>query len=153
MRKLIVEAEPWEKTHFDKYMKGNKLTYMHEPLTAENVHKAANAEIISIFIHTKMNASLISKLPKLKCLITRSVGYDHIDLKACKKRKISVYNIPDYGISTVAEHTFALMLALSRKIPAGVNRTKQGSFHIEGLQEDGLPIPEPTCVVDYAEVA
>lgn len=42
--------------------------------------------------------------------ILLSTGFDHIDLKECKKRKIIVCNIPHYGENTVAEHTFALIL-------------------------------------------
>jgi len=63
-----------------------------------------------------------------------STGYDHIDLEECRKRKIPVCNVPTYGENTVAEHTFALILALSRKIVECVNRTHLGSFRLEGLR-------------------
>ena len=138
MKTAIFETEPWEKAHFQKYMKGHKMTCFDEPLTIDNADKASGFEVLVVFIHSKMDEKLLSKLPKLKCLITRSVGFDHIDLKTCKKRKISVFNIPDYGTATVAEHTFALMLALTRKIIEGSNKTKQGKFNIGGLEGSDL---------------
>lgn len=43
-------------------------------------------------------------------------SYDHVDLAAAKERGVAVANVPGYGENTVAEHTFALILALSRKV-------------------------------------
>jgi D-lactate dehydrogenase len=134
MRTLIFETEQWEKEHFQKYMKGYNMSCFDDTLTIDNAGKAAGAEVIAVFIHSKMDEKMLAKLPKLKCIITRSVGFDHIDLKACKERKISVFNIPDYGTATVAEHTFALMLALTRKVNEGSSKTKQGKFNIQGLE-------------------
>ena len=43
-------------------------------------------------------------------------------------------NVPTYGENTVAEHTFALILAISRKIVEGVNNTRRGDFRLNGLR-------------------
>ncbi|MEK6857224.1 MAG: NAD(P)-dependent oxidoreductase, partial [Nanoarchaeota archaeon] len=61
-------------------------------------------------------------------------GFDHINLKDCNKRKILVSNVPAYGDNTVAEHAFALILAISRRIVESVERTRKGSFSFEGLR-------------------
>jgi D-lactate dehydrogenase len=61
------------------------------------------------------------------------MGFDHIDVVACKARGIVVANVPVYGAHTVAEHTFALMLAVSRKIIPSVERAKRGDFSSVGL--------------------
>ncbi|MBI3034501.1 hydroxyacid dehydrogenase, partial [Candidatus Woesearchaeota archaeon] len=55
-------------------------------------------------------------------------------LDECKKRNITVCNVPFYGENTVAEHTFALILALSRKIIEGAERTRKGDFSLDGLR-------------------
>lgn len=45
-----------------------------------------------------------------------------------------VSNVPAYGVHTIAEHAFALMLGLSRKLLSSVERTKKGNFDLDGLQ-------------------
>jgi len=87
-----------------------------EPLTLENVKAYEDSEIIIIFIRTTITRELLSKLPKLRYIITRSSGYDHIDLEATTERAILVSNLPAYSITAVAEFTFTLMLALIRHI-------------------------------------
>jgi D-lactate dehydrogenase len=52
--------------------------------------------------------------PDLKLIVTRSAGFDHIDLDAAKERGIVVCNVPDYGAHMIAEHAFGLMLAVAR---------------------------------------
>jgi len=92
------------------------------------------AEIISTFITTAFPRAVIEKLPKLKLLSTRSVGYDHIDLEACGERGITVCNVPDYGSHVIAEHVFALLLATLRHIEEGDQRVESGVFDYHGLR-------------------
>jgi D-lactate dehydrogenase len=73
-------------------------------------------------------------LPKLKLIATRSAGYDHIDLEHCRARGITVSNVPHYGDSTVAEHVFALLLAVARNLVDAVERTRRGRFTQVGLR-------------------
>ena len=93
-----------------------------------------DCEILSPFIHSRLDAAALDHLPKLKLIATRSTGYDHIDLEYCRSRNITVCNVPVYGDNTVAEHTFALILALSRKVIQAHNRVRTGNFSLEGLQ-------------------
>lgn len=88
---------------------------------------------------------MISKLPKLKMIATRSTGFDHIDLKEANKRKITVCNVPYYGENTVAEHTFALILALSRNVHKSYLRTINNDFSIDGLK--GFDLKDKTIGV------
>ncbi len=56
-----------------------------------------------------------------------------MDLTAANKLSITVVNVPAYSPYAVAEHTIALMLALSRKIPRAYNRVRDGNFSLDGL--------------------
>ncbi|KAH3792362.1 hypothetical protein DPMN_145856 [Dreissena polymorpha] len=49
-----------------------------------------------------------------------SVGYDHVDLSACRKRGIPVGYTPDVSTSATAELTMALLLTVSRRIQEGL---------------------------------
>lgn len=95
--------------------------------------EAADCEIISPFIHSRIGPRLFGRLPNLKLLATRSTGYDHIDIEAAGQRRITVTNTPYYGENTVAEHTFALILALSRNVHRAYVRTQKNDFSLEGL--------------------
>lgn len=91
-------------------------------------------EAISCFINTRFTKAVIGKLPKLKLLCTRSVGYDHIDAQACKERGIIICNVPDYGSHVIAEHVFALLLSTLRHVPEGHEKVEGGTFDYHGLR-------------------
>ncbi len=81
----------------------------------DNYKDASEVEIITAFTSSKFNKKNIDKFPNLKMISTRSVSHDNIDLEYCKEKEIVVSNAPFYGKNTVAEFTFALILAISRK--------------------------------------
>ncbi len=126
------EIENWEKDYIKKNLGKHKVFFSNNVLTTKNVSK--NVDVLAVFIYSKVNKNVLDKLPKLRLVTTMSTGFNHIDLEECKKRKIKVCNVPTYGENTVAEHTFALILALSRKIVGSINRTRQGDFTLKGLR-------------------
>ncbi len=132
------ELEPWEKDYVKNKLKKHKVIFVDEKLTAETAAKAKGADAVAVFIYSKVDKQVLAKLPKAKLIATMSTGYDHIDLQACKGKKCLVCNVPTYGDVTVAEHTFALMLAVSRKIVQAVETTRKGSFEFEGLMGTDL---------------
>jgi len=133
MEVAFFELKNWEKAYLKKKLKNYSLKFFEEALSNDNVSKAKNSDIISVFIYSKINKDILKKLSKLKIITTRSTGFDHIDLKECKKRKIIICNVPYYGENTVAEHTFALILSSSRNIHKSYVRTLRDDFSIEGL--------------------
>jgi len=101
----------------------------------EIIKKCRETEILCIFIYNKISEKVINNLTNLKLIITRSVGYDHIDLKTAKKRKVAICNVPDYGSHVIAEHVFALLLSGLRHIPEGDLRVeKKHQFTFQGLR-------------------
>lgn len=67
--------------------------------------------------------------PQLKVIANYAVGFDNIDLDAAKKRNIVVTNTPGELVSeAVAEHTFALMLALAHRIVEADRFTRAGKY-------------------------
>lgn len=75
-----------------------------------------NVTVISVFINSDVTENVIKKFKNLRIIATRSTGVDHIDLEYCKKNRIAVTNVVNYGATTVAQYTFALMLSLVRQI-------------------------------------
>ena len=103
--------------------------------TGEQARKIAHdAEIVSPFVHSHLGADVIENLPHLKMIATRSTGFDHINVPEAESRSIPVCNVPTYGENTVAEHTFALILSLSRNLHKAYVRTVAGNFSLDGLE-------------------
>lgn len=128
------ELEQWEKEYLKDRLKNYELVFVDDHLNEGNAVQIKNADAIGIFIYSSVNRKVLEKLPALKLVATLSTGFDHIDLKECRKRKITVCNVPHYGENTVAEHTFALILNLTRKIHKAYERTVRGDFTIDGLR-------------------
>lgn len=130
---VFVEVEAaWEKAYLKKRFSGSNVRFFKE--TADEViEELKDTSILSVFIKSKLSPALLKKMPRLKFIATRSTGFDHINVKAAKKRGASVSNVPVYGENTVAEHTFALILSLSRNLRKTYARTTQNDFSIDGL--------------------
>lgn len=93
-----------------------------------------DAEVVSSFIGIDWNKELLSKLPNLKLLCTRSVGFNHIDIGYCSEHGITVCNVPDYGSHVISEHVFALLLSTLRHIPKADLMVESGEFDYHGLR-------------------
>lgn len=117
-------------------LRGTRSAMTNAKLSDQNIDK--KTEVLAIFLDSPITKELLDKLPKLKMIAAMSTGYDHIDLKECKKRGIVVCNVPTYGENTVAEHTMALILGLTRKLFASVKRVKEGTYDFHGLRGTDL---------------
>lgn len=134
MKIAFFEVRDWEKNYLKKRLKGYTLKFYSQPLTLEQAKEFKDCRIISPFIYSRIDKKIISRMRLLRLIATRSTGFDHIDLKSCAKRKIAVSNVPSYGENTVAEHTFALILSLSRNVHKAYVKTLRRDFSIEGLK-------------------
>jgi D-lactate dehydrogenase len=136
MKTVFVEVENWEKEFLLKEFPG--CTLIESALTGENIEEIKDCEILSCFIYSKLTSEILSKLPALKYITTRSTGFDHIDIEYCKSHGIQVANVPEYGSNTVAEHTFALILSLTRRIYQSVNMARTFDTNHEVLKGTDL---------------
>jgi len=128
------EVEDWEKEHIKEKLKGHDIIFFKESLTKAHMPRISKHDIIAVFIYSEIGKEVLDSLPKLRLVTTMSTGFDHIDIKECKKRGITVCNVPTYGENTVAEHTFGLILTITRKIGEAVDRTRKGDFTLGGLR-------------------
>ena len=137
MKIAFYGVRPEEKAQLERLI-GQSLPQMTVTYSEErNLLKAVerDAEVISVFIDSKVDREVLDAFPALRFIAARSTGFDHIDLKETAKRGILVSNVPRYGEHTVAEFAFALLLGLSRKLYSAVQRVKeQGDFSTEGLR-------------------
>jgi len=77
---------------------------------------------------TKVNASLLAQAMSLRVIGRAGAGYDNIDVPAATREGVVVAFSPEENAVSVAEHVFALLLALARRIPAADKSTKDGGW-------------------------
>lgn len=133
MRVAVFEAEPWECAAFETLRPAFDVACTTEPLTAANASFNAEAQVISIFIYSRLDAWVLKQLRNVRLIATRSTGFDHIDLDYCRENGITVSNVPVYGTNTVAEHVFGLILMIGHRLYESVDRTRKGDFSLKGL--------------------
>jgi D-lactate dehydrogenase len=91
----------------------------------------SDADALSIFIQSRIDADFLDAHPRVRLIATRSTATDHIDRAACTAHGVTVCYVPNYGETTVAEHTFALILALSRRLREVMLKPKDARFSYE----------------------
>jgi D-3-phosphoglycerate dehydrogenase len=86
--------------------------------TEQEVIEAAHDSDAMLVQFAPVTRRVIESLAKCKVIVRYGVGIDNLDIKAAQERGIVVCNVPDYCIDEVADHTFALAMALTRQLSA-----------------------------------
>jgi D-lactate dehydrogenase len=128
----IFDTKPHEKQSLQKQLPGKKI-FFTESVCDADLTNIKDCDAMSVFVSSKVSKEHIDALPKLKLIATRSTGYDHVDVAYAQSKGITVCNVPAYGENTVAEHTFALLLALTRLIPQSAQRVAMNNFSTDGI--------------------
>jgi D-3-phosphoglycerate dehydrogenase / 2-oxoglutarate reductase len=81
------------------------------------VAELADADALIVRSATRVTPELLAKAPRLRTIGRAGVGVDNIDLDEATKRGVLVMSTPGGSSVSVAEHTFALLLALVREVP------------------------------------
>jgi D-3-phosphoglycerate dehydrogenase / 2-oxoglutarate reductase len=77
---------------------------------------------------TKLTADLLERAERLKVIGRAGVGVDNVDVEAATRRGIVVANAPESTVTSAAEHTVGLLVALARNIPQAHASLKQGRW-------------------------
>lgn len=126
MKILFDTVEQSARDIFIEAFRGHELVFLNTPIhTPEDVAGHEDADILSVFVQSTITQEVVDALPHVKYIMCRSTGYDYVDAHAVSARGIHVANVPTYGMHTVAEFTFALILALSRKAYAAYDRLRE----------------------------
>ncbi|MBI3551335.1 MAG: D-glycerate dehydrogenase [Elusimicrobia bacterium] len=123
-RSIPDEAKAVLTPHFeiDQY---DKHTAIPRPLLLK---KIKDKDGLLCILTEKIDEELLHAAPRLKAVATYSVGFDHIDVKACGARKVAVTNTPGVLTETTADFTWALLLACARRVPEGDKFMRAGSY-------------------------
>ncbi|MFT6765587.1 MAG: D-lactate dehydrogenase [Alteromonas naphthalenivorans] len=142
-RITFYEVEPWMEIYLKEKLSKHTLSFVAHPLSDKTVSHAKKADIIAVFIYSKLDKNLMCELPNVQMIATTSTGYDHIDQKVIDTTTIC--NVPDYGQNTVAEHTFGLLLAIARKLITAEHKAHKGN--VIHSQLTGIDLKDKTIGV------
>ena len=87
------------------------------PSAAGLVAELAQADGLIVRSATRVTEELLAAAPRLRVVGRAGVGVDNVDVEAATRRGVLVMNTPGGNAVSVAEHTFALLLALARSVP------------------------------------
>ena len=98
----------------------------------ELIQRIKDSDII-ITASSNLDKKIIEQCKSLRLISLACSGYNRINVEACNKLGIMVTNVPSYATKAVAEHTFALLLSLMKKIREGDQLVRSGKFNQRNL--------------------
>ena len=147
MKMLMFDFRESERDFFNKNdFQDIDITFIKEPLNettelSDEIYE--ETDVISVFITSLVNEETLSKFKNLRVVATRSTGHNHIDIHYCAQKNISVFNVEEYGQTSVAQFTFTLILALVRNLLPAINDVQKGMINhsnYEGRNLAGLTL-------------
>lgn len=105
-----------------------EVTIYRNTVSVEEVRDRVKEADVIIANKSPLREETLKDAPNVKLICEFATGYDNCDLAYCKSRGIKVTNVRDYCTGMVAQHTFALALALSEKLPHYDNYVKSGEY-------------------------
>lgn len=130
MKLAFFEIKDWERAYLEPQFSDCELHFSPERLTEADWPALRDVHCLSVFIYSPVKKEVLAALPLLQFIATRSTGFDHIESTHCRERRIGVANVPSYGEYTVAEHTFALILSLSRNVHKSWRHVVEGRVEL-----------------------
>jgi D-3-phosphoglycerate dehydrogenase len=104
-------------------------TGTHRPNTPEELKKIIpEYDAIIVRSEAKLKRDIIEAATRLKVIGRAGIGLDNVDLPAATKKGIVVMNTPQENAIAAAEHTIAMMLSISRKIPQATSSMRGGKW-------------------------
>ena len=130
------DAKPYDRESFDRLNGGRyDIRYFETRLTAAALPLVRGCDAACAFVNAEIDRAVVEGLVAngVKVLAMRCAGYNNIDFKAAYESGLTVVRVPAYSPYAVAEHAFALLLALTRHIHKAASRTRDFNFSLVGL--------------------
>jgi len=94
----------------------------------ELLRRVAAVDGIVATLSDRIDPELLAAAPRLRVVANHAVGYDNVDVAACTARRVQVCNTPDVLTDATADLTFALILAVARRLREGERIVREGRW-------------------------
>ncbi|WP_067223807.1 2-hydroxyacid dehydrogenase [Marinomonas gallaica] len=151
MKVAVFSCKPYDKRTLEAASETAadiELVYFESRLSPETVSLTKGYDAVSCFVNDDLSRPVLEQLASfgIKAIAMRCAGYNNVDLYCAKACDISVFHVPDYSPTSVAEHALALIMALNRKTHRAYHRVKEGNFALEGLMGFNLEGKTVGCI-------
>ena len=137
MRIALFDAKPYDRKYFspDSEKYGYEIGYIEPSLSKNTAILARGYDVVCPFVDCTVDRDTIDilKAEGIKLIAMRSAGFNNVDYRYAEEKGIPVVRVPAYSPYAVAEHSFALLLALVRKLTHAYVRTREFNFSLSGL--------------------
>ena len=139
MKTLFYSTKSYDKLTFRKILKDYEnieIKFIESPLNKDTVELAAGFDAVCIFVNDNASTDIVKRLAELgvKHIALRCAGYNNVDYKTANELGMLVTRVPAYSPESVAEHAFALLMSVNRRIHQAYTRLKlDNNFDLTGL--------------------
>jgi glyoxylate reductase len=98
------------------------------PTRDEILRGARDGRALVTLLSDRVDAALLDALPDLRGVANLAVGYDNVDLDACRERGVWVTNTPDVLTEATADLAFTLLLCVARRVREGERLLRAGEY-------------------------
>jgi D-lactate dehydrogenase len=157
MKAILYDVHSYERAAFDRAndVKMHQLIYVSAPLDPTTARLAEGHPAVVPSLSDVVDEPILDALANLgvRLIALRSAGYNNLDVTAAARLGIKAVYVPAYTPHSVAEHVFALTLALLRHVPRAVARTRDANFEVEGLVGTLLEVARSASLVSARSAA
>lgn len=136
----VLVVDPIHETAVEALRERFDVVLRPKPSEAELLRLAEDADAIVMRSGVKLTADVIGAAPRLRLIARAGVGVDNIDLDAARERGICAFNIPDVTSMSTAEFTFALLMAVARRVALADRQMRENVWakaELYGLELNG----------------
>ena len=137
MKIAFFDAKSYDRPSFDREADGAGLTlkYYETRLCLDTAELARGCDGVCVFVNDDLCDKVIDRLADLgvRLIALRCAGFNNVDLKRAKEKKMAVLRVPAYSPYAVAEHAMAMLLTSVRRTHKAYLRTKDFNFSLGGL--------------------
>ncbi len=137
MKIALFDTKSYDRLHFDEANRkyGYDIVYYDASLNRDTAILAKGADVVCPFVNCTVDRNVVDVLKQegVKLIAMRSAGFNNVDYRYALSNGIPVVRVPAYSPHAVAEHSFALLLALVRKLTHAYVRTREFNFSLSGL--------------------
>src|SRR5215468_9177584 len=125
----VVVAEKMDESGLERLRSaGHEVVNLAGAPREKLIAELADAGALLVRSATKVDAALLESAPKLSVVGRAGVGVDNVDVPAATARGVLVINAPTANVVSATEHTFALLFALLRRVPAAAASMASGQW-------------------------
>ena len=135
MHIAFFSTRSYDHRYFEAATSDHELVFHEARLTEKTLPLARGVQCICVFVNDVVDRKVLTDLAEhgLKVVALRCAGFNNVDLVAAAEHDVAVVRVPAYSPHAVAEHTFALILGLNRRLHRASDRVRNGDFRLEGL--------------------